>query len=275
MGLALMADAVVTSDSLRRAAAGVEPVSWAGAPGPRRVTHLGEKRAQMAQLPPRETDPRERIRIVVADANDLYRQGMKVVIDLEPDFEIVAEAASAHEAVETCLRLRPDVVLLGQRMPGTVGMGACETISKGAPDTKVLVLAADDDDDLYAALQAGATGFLFKGAPAQQIVESVHLAHGGQSVIPAHMASLLHAELAGLRERARVETPSGLLTERELEVLRLMAVGRANKAIASRLFISENTVKRHVRTLTNKLQVNSRVEVALFALQHGLVEEED
>ena len=229
----------------------------------------------MAEMPPRVTDSRERISIVIADANDLYRQGMKVVIDLEPDFEIVAEAASADEAVETCLRLRPDVVLLGQRMPGTVGMGDCETISKRSPDTRILVLAADDDDDLYAALQAGATGYLFKGAPAQQIVESVRLAHGGQSVIPAHMASLLHAELAVLRESARIETPSGLLTERELDVLRLVAGGRANKDIASRLFISENTVKRHVRSLTNKLQVNSRVEVALFALQQGLVEAED
>lgn len=229
----------------------------------------------MAELPPRVTDSRERIRIVIADAHDLYRHGMKVVIDLEPDFEIVAEAAATDEAVETCIRLKPDVVLLGQGMPGIVGIGACETISKGSPDTRILILADDDDDDLYSALQAGATGYLLKVTPAKQVVESVRLAHGGQSVIPADMASLLHAELAVLRESARTETPSGRLTERELDVLRLVAGGRANKDIACRLFISENTVKRHVRALTNKLQVNSRVEVALFALQQGLVEAED
>ena len=116
---------------------------------------------------------------------------------------------------------------------------------------------------------------MLKGTPAPQIVECVRLLHGGQSVIPAHMASLLHAELASLREQARFEAPSGLLTERELDVLRLLADGGANKDIASRLCISETTVKGHVRALTSKLQVNSRVELALFGLHNGLAEAED
>jgi len=217
---------------------------------------------------------RERIRVMIADAHDLYRQGMKVVLELETDVEIVAEAGSALEAVEKCIRFTPDVVLLGQRVQGTGGIGACEAISKRSPDTKILFLAADDDG-LFAALQAGATGYVLKGTPAPQIVECVRLLHGGQSVIPAHMASQLHAELASLRERARFEAPSGRLTERELDVLRLLAGGGANKDIASRLCISETTVKGHVRALTSKLQVSSRVEVALFGLHNGFAEAED
>ncbi|MFC7490233.1 MULTISPECIES: response regulator [unclassified Knoellia] len=248
---------------------------------PRRIPAMGGRvvapeRAWLAAAPPGSASAPERIRLVIADDHDLYRQGLKVVFDLEPDFEIVAEAGSAGEAVSRCSRLRPDVVILGHQMPGTAGIEACAAIARASPNTNIVVLTSSDEDGhLYAALQAGATGYLLKDTPAKQVVESVRLAYGGQSVIPASMAGRFHAELASLRASVRTESPLGQLSEREREVLRLVARGRTNKDIAARLLISENTVKSHMRTLLNKLPVSSRVEAALFAVQQGLVEERD
>ncbi len=219
---------------------------------------------------------RDRIRIVIVDDHDLYRRGMQAVIGLEPDLEIVAEAASGVEAVEKCFEFEPDVVLLDVRMPGNSGIEACTAIKEKAPRTKILILTASDDEaDLFAAIKAGASGYLLKDLPTEQIAESVRMAHSGQSMIPPHMASQLIAEFSRLsNEPPKDEAPGPRLTERELEVLGLVARGKANKEIASQLFISENTVKNHVRNILEKLQLHSRVEAALYAMRRNLIEPE-
>ena len=224
----------------------------------------------MAKTPLRAPDARERIRIVIADDHDLYRRGMRVVIGHEADLEVVAEVAACADAVAKCVELEPEVVLLGHRSPGNTGIEACEDIARLSPRTKILILASDDDgSDLVAAVQAGATGYLLKDMTTRQIIESVRLAHGGQSLIPSHMVAPLQAELARLSAGVPAEDQSQRLTKREREVLGLVARGMVNKEIAKRLFISENTVKNHVRSLMGKLKVSSRVEAALYGFEQG------
>ena len=196
---------------------------------------------------------------------------------LEEDFEIVAEAASGVEAVEKSFEFEPDVVLLDVRMPGNTGIEACSAIKEKLPNTKILILTASDDEaDLFAAIKAGASGYLLKDLPTEQIAEAVRMAHSGQSMIPPHMASQLIAEFSRLsNEPPKEEAPGPRLTDRELEVLALVARGKANKEIATQLFISENTVKNHVRNILEKLQLHSRVEAALYAMRRNLIEPED
>lgn len=219
-------------------------------------------------------EARDRIRIVIADDHDLYRRGMQAVIGLEPDLEIVAEAGSGAEAVEKVFEYEPDVVLLDVRMPGNSGIEACTAIKEKAPRTKILILtASDEESDLFAAIKAGASGYLLKDLPTEQIAEAVRLVHSGQSMIPPHMASQLIAEFSRLsNEPAKDAAPGPRLTDRELEVLALVARGKANKEIATMLFISENTVKNHVRNILEKLQLHSRVEAALYAMRRNLIE---
>jgi two-component system NarL family response regulator len=219
-------------------------------------------------------EARDRIRIVIADDHDLYRRGMQAVIGLEPDLEIVAEAASGVEAVEKVFEFEPDVVLLDVRMPGNGGIEACTAIKEKAPGTRILILtASNEESDLFAAIKAGASGYLLKDSPTEEIAEAVRLVHSGQSMIPPHMASLLIAEFSRLsNEPAKDAAPGPRLTDRELEVLALVARGKANKEIATMLFISENTVKNHVRNILEKLQLHSRVEAALYAMRRNLIE---
>lgn len=219
-------------------------------------------------------EARERIRIVIADDHDLYRRGMQAVIGLEPDLEIVAEAGSGGEAVEKVFEFEPDVVLLDVRMPGNSGIEACTAIKEKAPRTKILILTASDDEaDLFSAIKAGASGYLLKDLPTEEIADSVRLVHSGQSVIPPHMAGQLIAEFSRLSNEPPKDAQVGpRLTDRELEVLSLVAKGKANKEIATLLFISENTVKNHVRNILEKLQLHSRVEAALYALRRNLIE---
>ena len=199
---------------------------------------------------------------------------MQAVIGLEPDLEIVAEAASGGQAVEKCFEFDPDVVLLDVRMPGHSGIEACTAIKEKASRTKVLILTASDDEaDLFASIKAGASGYLLKDLPTEQIAESVRLAHSGQSMIPPHMASQLIAEFSRLsNEPAKDSAPGPRLTDRELEVLALVARGKANKEIATMLFISENTVKNHVRNILEKLQLHSRMEAVMYAVREKLLD---
>ncbi|WP_353952274.1 response regulator transcription factor [Knoellia sp. S7-12] len=225
--------------------------------------------------PLKATDLGERVRIVIADDHDLYRRGLQDALQREPGLEIVAEAASCDEAVEECIEFGPEVVLLGHRTPGNSAIEACAAITQASPRTKILILTASDDEAvLFAAYQAGATGYLLKDMPTEQIIESIRLAHGGQSMIPPRMTSLLLAEFTrlGHSRRPRNEAAGSRLTHRERQVLQQVSRGKVNREIAAHMFISENTVKIHVRAMMTKLQVNSRVEAALFAVRHGLVE---
>ena len=201
---------------------------------------------------PSSEDPRRVIRLLIVDDHDLYRRGMQAILGLEPDLHIVAEADCTEQAVATVLDIDPDVVLLDLRLRIESGFDVCAAIKEASASTRVVFLTASDDPaDLFAALKAGASGYLLKDQPTEQIAESIRLVNAGRSVIPTRVANLLITEYAGLSEDPRVEAAAETaLTARELEVLTLLALGRSNRQIATTLFISENTVKNHVRNLS-------------------------
>ena len=219
-----------------------------------------------------DPDASSSIRVLIVDDHDLYRRGMRAVMELEPDLQIVAEASSALEAIGKVRAVQPDLVLLDLKMRGLSGIEACGAIKDESFGTKVVLLTASDDEaDLFAAIKAGASGYVLKDEPAERIAEVIRLVHAGQSIIPPRLASRLIAEFGRLGNVPAPETPSGIrLTPREREVLVLLARGSSNKEIAKQLFVSENTVKNHMRNSMEKLQVRTRVEAAMYALQHEL-----
>ena len=219
------------------------------------------------------------IRVVIADDHVLYRRGLQMVVSQDDDIEIVGEAGDGKEAVDRTVELLPDVVLMDVRMPHTSGIEACQKIKSQVPSTKIIMLKmSDEESDLYEAVKAGANGYLLKDVPGEEIADGVRAVHNGDSLISPSMASKLLAEFA-LMSRRQGERPSAVgaprLTERELEVLRLVARGLANKEIAHDLFISENTVKNHVRNILEKLQLHSRMEAAMYAVRENLLEPDE
>ncbi|MFC8502970.1 response regulator [Pedococcus sp. NPDC057267] len=219
------------------------------------------------------------IRVVIADDHVLYRRGLQMVVSQDDDIEIVGEASDGKEAVDRTVELLPDVVLMDVRMPHTSGIEACQKIKSQVPSTKIIMLTmSDEESDLYEAVKAGANGYLLKDVPGEEIADGVRAVHNGDSLISPSMASKLLAEFA-LMSRRQGERPSAVgaprLTERELEVLRLVARGLANKEIAHDLFISENTVKNHVRNILEKLQLHSRMEAAMYAVRENLLEPDE
>ena len=217
----------------------------------------------------------EVIRIVIADDHELYRRGMEAVIGSEDDVEIVGEASSGAEAVESVRVHQPDVVLLEVRMAGQSGIDACSAIKMQSPRTRVLILTGSDDPgDLFKALMVGAAGYLLKSLPVEQIVDAVRLVHAGEVMVPPPMARHLVEEFARLASRADTEVVherTRALTERELEVLTWVARGKSNREIAEVATLSENTVKNHVRSIMSKLHVSSRTEAAMHAVRQNLI----
>ncbi len=213
------------------------------------------------------------VRVVIADDHELYRRGMGVVVELDGSARIVGEASNGDEAVEVCTRVRPDIVLMDVRMPGTGGIDACRRIRTVAPGTRILMLTmSDDESDLFEAIKAGASGYLLKDLPGEEVADAIRRVHDGQAIIPPGMAATLLTEFNRLsRESGPAASPDTRLTDREVEVLRLVARGLANREIADTLVISENTVKNHVRNILEKLHLHSRVEAAVYAHRQRLI----
>ena len=174
------------------------------------------------------------------------------------------------------LELRPDIVLLDVRMPGRGGLDVCAELVAAAPGVRVIMLTiSDSEDDLYAAIRAGASGYLFKEISIEEVVTAVRAVHAGQSLISPPMAGKLLTEFAAMVRREdelRDATGSPRLTDRELEVLKLVATGLNNRDIARELYISENTVKNHIRNILEKLQLHSRMEAVVYAVREKLLE---
>ncbi|HKG50237.1 MAG TPA: response regulator transcription factor [Actinomycetales bacterium] len=217
----------------------------------------------------------EPIRVLVADDHVLYRRGLEMVLGTEEGIEIVGEAGDGAEAIRRVEELLPDVVLMDIRMPRRSGIEACTAIKDVVPSTKIVILTiSDEESDLYEAVRAGANGYLLKDVPGEEIAEGIRAVASGQSLISPSMASKLLTEFASMIKKndERPQLPVPRLTERELEVLKLVARGLANRDIAKELFISENTVKNHVRNILEKLQLHSRMEAVVYAVREKILD---
>lgn len=208
------------------------------------------------------------IRILVADDHPVVRDGLALMLETQPDFDVVGSADSGLAALDQCARLRPDVLLLDLEMPQLDGVATLERLPSVCPEVRVLVFTAfDTDDRIVAAIQAGAKGYLLKGAPRQEIFSAVRVVHGGGSLLQPIVASKLMAHMS----RQAQGSPHPPLTAREGEVLQLMARGKPNKEIAADLTIAERTVKFHVSSILGKLGATNRTEAITLALQQGLI----
>ncbi|HTR68711.1 MAG TPA: response regulator transcription factor [Mycobacteriales bacterium] len=225
-----------------------------------------------APLPPGTGDP---IRVLIVDDHALFRRGLEMVLAQEPDIDVVGEAEDGADAVEKAAETTPDIVLMDVRMPKRGGIDACTAIKDAVPSSKIIMLTISDEEaDLYDAIKAGAMGYLLKEISIDEVASAIRAVHGGQSLISPSMASKLLNEFASMIKRGdeRQQVPAPRLTDREMEVLRLVAKGLNNRDIAKQLYISENTVKNHIRNILEKLQLHSRMEAVVYAVREKLLE---
>ena len=217
----------------------------------------------------------EPIRVLVVDDHVLFRRGLQMVLAQEPDIDLIGEAGDGAQAVSQAADLLPDVVLLDIRMPKRSGIEACAGIKEVVPSSRILMLTISDEEaDLYDAIKAGASGYLLKEISTDEVSAAIRAVAGGQSLISPSMASKLLSEFASMikTKDEREQVPAPRLTDRELEVLRLVARGMNNREIAKELYISENTVKNHIRNILEKLQLHSRMEAVVYAVREKILE---
>ncbi|MGH8884757.1 MAG: response regulator [Egibacteraceae bacterium] len=215
------------------------------------------------------------IRVIVADDHALFRRGLEMVLESEPDIEVVAEANDGNEVIALAEQHMPDLVLMDVRMPGRGGIEATQAIKGAVPHTKILMLTiSDEEEDLYDAIKAGANGYLLKEISIEEVAGAIRSVHMGQSLISPSMASKLLNEFAAMarKDEEKQQMPAPRLTDREMEVLTLVAQGLNNRDIAKQLYISENTVKNHVRNILEKLHLHSRMEAVVYAVREKLLE---
>ncbi|MGE5590642.1 MAG: response regulator [Bacillota bacterium] len=210
------------------------------------------------------------IRILVVDDHPVVREGIAAMLSRQSDLAVVGEAADGLEAVEQAQLLRPDVVLMDLQMPRLDGVEAIRRIRAQLPDTQVIILTTYDTDELvFQGIQAGARGFLLKDAPREDLFRAIAAVHRGESLLQPSVAAKLIDRVTQLG--AASPQAEDRLSDREMDVLRLMAKGQPNKEIAQALFISESTVKTHVASIFQKLGVRDRTEAVTQALQKGIL----
>lgn len=205
------------------------------------------------------------IRIVIADDHAVVRQGLTMFLEMDGDFEIVGEATNGKEAIELVNELQPDIVLMDLLMPTMSGLEAIPIIREQFPDVEIIALTSVlDNGSVVKAVRAGAIGYLLKDTQSDELIRSIKAASNGQVQLSPQAAAML------MQEVRAPESPE-MLTERELDVLRLIAVGKSNREIADTLFLGEKTIKTHVSNILSKLNMNSRTQAALYAVKIGLV----
>lgn len=210
----------------------------------------------------------EPITILIADDHPLIRQGLRVVIEAQPDLRLVGEAVNGGQAVQLAQALHPDIIIMDLKMPVMDGLSATREISLTVPRAQVLILTSfPDDENVYAAIKAGAVGFLLKDASAEYLLDAIRTVQGGESVLHPAIARKLMREI---KEPSRLPPTTDPLTARELEVLACMAQGMSNRQIAQQLSVSVRTVSSHVRSILDKLHLANRTQAALYAVEQGI-----
>jgi len=212
------------------------------------------------------------IKLVIVDDHALFREGLASIIRLEPDIEVSGLAGSVQEAGEIIRTLKPDIVLMDFTLPDGTGADATRTVLKEHPDCKIIFLTmSDNEENLFAAIRSGAKGYLMKNMSPSKLVTTIRCVQQGESALSRSMTLRLMEELSRTRAPDRQGDVSLVkLTRRELDVLRELTTGKTNKEIAERLFISENTVKYHVHSILDKLDLPNRSAAAKFAKEHGI-----
>ena len=210
----------------------------------------------------------ESIRILITDDHAVVREGLRTLIGTEPGMEVVGEAADGVEAVQKACSLRPDVILLDMVMPRMDGLEAINEIKRECPEARILVLTSfSDDEKVFPAIKAGALGYLLKNTTPQRLLNAIRDVHQGKPSMSSDIAKKLMNELQRTSDLPPTEEP---LTEREMDVLRLVAQGLSNRDIAETLVIGEGTVRTHVSKILSKLHLANRTQAALYALREGL-----
>jgi len=213
------------------------------------------------------------IRVLLVDDHPLFRKGIASLLSSEPGFEVLGEASDGQEAIEKARGLMPDVILMDISMPGVNGLEATQRIKQEIPYVRIVILTvSDEDQNLFEAIKSGAQGYLLKKIEPQTLFQTLRGVLEGEAPLSRVMATKLLAEFARQRRAAsEPRTPTATLTEREKEVLGLLAAGKTNKEIAGALGIAENTVKNHLKNILEKLHLENRVQAATFALREGLL----
>jgi NarL family two-component system response regulator LiaR len=212
----------------------------------------------------------DRIKVLLVDDHSVVRQGIRTFLEAHPDLIVVGEAASGEEAIQLVAKLAPDVVLMDLSMPGQGGIEAIRQIKKISPHSQVVVLTSFQEDEyIFPTLRAGALSYVMKDIQARDLANTIRQAHRGESILHPRVAARVVQELRGTRKDApNVFTE---LSNREMDVLRLIAYGESNTSIAQKLSISEQTVKGHVSNILSKLHMTDRTQAAAFAWQQGVV----
>ena len=217
----------------------------------------------------------ERIKVLLVDDHTLFRDGMKALLSRQESVEIIGEAGNGTEGIKKALELSPDVVLMDLNMPDMTGIEAIRKILEVKPDTKILMLTvSEDDEDLFNAVRAGAMGYLLKNVESERLVSSVQQVARGEATVSAALTDRIFAEFRAMSARAQKnesETQKDLLSNREKEILSHISRGESNKEIANVLCIAESTVKIHVQNILKKLNLTSRVQAAVYAVERSLV----
>lgn len=223
----------------------------------------------MTTSPDTSTESRATIRILVADDHPIVRDGLVAVLSTQPDFDVVGEAGDGRDVVQQYAALQPDILLLDLEMPGVDGVEALRQLqAEGHLVRSIVFTAFDTDERILAAIEAGAQGYLLKGAPREELFNAVRVVHAGGSLLQPVVASRLLRRVNSEQNNPALPEP---LTEREIEVLHLLARGLQNKEIAAELTITERTVKFHVSSIMGKLQAGNRTEAVAIAAQLGLI----
>jgi len=209
------------------------------------------------------------MRIMIVDDHQIVREGLKTILQDDPDFEVVAESGSAKGLAQLARRTHPDIVLLDARMPGVSGADACRQLTAANPDLAVLIVSSYSDDQLVEeCIRAGARGYVIKDIERLSLKDSIRAVYGGGGAVSPAIAAKVLNRLRTKEELASTE-PSSPLSHTQLEILRLIAAGFSNREIASRVHLSENTIKSHVQEIFRKLDVGNRVQAALKASEQG------